>query len=44
MDFVDIGWNEWIISFKFFDVYYCVGVCEFFMFKVGVGGTSLLVV
>uniref|UniRef100_V9KUY6 Bone morphogenetic protein 3 n=1 Tax=Callorhinchus milii TaxID=7868 RepID=V9KUY6_CALMI len=29
VDFADIGWNEWIISPKSFDAYYCAGACQF---------------
>ncbi|NXY11301.1 BMP3 protein, partial [Pteruthius melanotis] len=29
VDFADIGWNEWIISPKSFDAYYCSGECQF---------------
>ncbi|XP_037660686.1 growth/differentiation factor 10 [Choloepus didactylus] len=34
VDFADIGWNEWIVSPKSFDAYYCAGACEFPMSKV----------
>ncbi|XP_076980483.1 growth/differentiation factor 10 [Tamandua tetradactyla] len=34
VDFADIGWNEWIVSPKSFDAYYCAGACEFPMPKV----------
>ncbi|XP_069482259.1 bone morphogenetic protein 3 [Ambystoma mexicanum] len=33
VDFADIGWNEWIISPKSFDAYYCSGACQFPMPK-----------
>uniref|UniRef100_H0V2Z0 Bone morphogenetic protein 3 n=2 Tax=Cavia porcellus TaxID=10141 RepID=H0V2Z0_CAVPO len=34
VDFADIGWNEWVISPKSFDAYYCAGACEFPMPKI----------
>uniref|UniRef100_A0ACB8F8S5 Uncharacterized protein n=2 Tax=Sphaerodactylus townsendi TaxID=933632 RepID=A0ACB8F8S5_9SAUR len=34
VDFADIGWNEWVISPKSFDAYYCAGGCEFPMPKI----------
>nr|XP_044993777.1 growth/differentiation factor 10 isoform X2 [Jaculus jaculus] len=34
VDFADIGWNEWILSPKSFDAYYCAGACEFPMPKI----------
>ncbi|XP_066477469.1 growth/differentiation factor 10 [Tiliqua scincoides] len=34
VDFADIGWNEWIISPKSFDAYYCAGTCKFPMPKI----------
>ncbi|XP_051946033.1 growth/differentiation factor 10-like [Xyrauchen texanus] len=34
VDFADIGWNEWILSPKSFDAYYCAGTCEFPIPKV----------
>ncbi|KAI4529231.1 hypothetical protein MG293_020479 [Ovis ammon polii] len=34
VDFADIGWNEWVISPKSFDAYYCSGACEFPMPKM----------
>ncbi|XP_004680731.1 PREDICTED: bone morphogenetic protein 3B [Condylura cristata] len=34
VDFADIGWNEWVISPKSFDAYYCAGACEFPMPRV----------
>ncbi|KAJ8339255.1 hypothetical protein SKAU_G00360410 [Synaphobranchus kaupii] len=33
VDFADIGWNEWIISPKHFDAFYCSGSCRFPMPK-----------
>jgi hypothetical protein len=33
VDFADIGWNEWIISPKFFEAHYCDGLCQFPMAK-----------
>ncbi|XP_061071731.1 bone morphogenetic protein 3-like [Conger conger] len=33
VDFADIGWNEWIISPKYFDAFYCSGSCQFPMPK-----------
>lgn len=34
VDFADIGWNEWILSPKSFDAFYCAGTCEFPIPKV----------
>ncbi|XP_054839939.1 growth/differentiation factor 10 [Eublepharis macularius] len=34
VDFADIGWNEWVISPKSFEAYYCAGACEFPMPKI----------
>ncbi|XP_006876218.1 PREDICTED: bone morphogenetic protein 3B [Chrysochloris asiatica] len=34
VDFADIGWNEWILSPKSFDAYYCSGACDFPMPKI----------
>ncbi|XP_015266059.1 PREDICTED: growth/differentiation factor 10 [Gekko japonicus] len=34
VDFADIGWNEWVISPKSFDAYYCAGGCKFPMPKI----------
>ncbi|KAL8186793.1 UNVERIFIED_CONTAM: hypothetical protein K2H54_011568 [Gekko kuhli] len=34
VDFADIGWNEWVISPKSFDAYYCAGSCKFPMPKI----------
>lgn len=34
VDFADIGWNEWILSPKSFNAFYCAGTCEFPIPKV----------
>lgn len=34
VDFADIGWNEWVLSPKSFDAFYCAGTCEFPIPKV----------
>ncbi|XP_056616755.1 growth/differentiation factor 10 [Triplophysa dalaica] len=34
VDFSDIGWNEWVLSPKSFDAFYCAGTCEFPIPKV----------
>ncbi|XP_055079962.1 bone morphogenetic protein 3 isoform X2 [Periophthalmus magnuspinnatus] len=33
VDFADIGWNDWIISPKSYDAFYCAGTCHFPMAK-----------
>ncbi|KAK3760549.1 hypothetical protein RRG08_022833 [Elysia crispata] len=35
VDFADIGWEDWIISPKYFQAHYCAGECTFPLTKVG---------